>query len=322
MLNRASESDRARYYRALFPKAWETCLSRIATCSGRYTLEAREISPRWVKPNGEDIMNRSTIFASDKELVEYCQKNRPHGLQFGGIMPQDICTYGVPEGDIRKRQRLVYIGKDLATAKGELVIDVDMDDYNRTGICACERTYVCNTCWAVFMDCGRKVIDFWLREIFEFKSILYVFSGRRGFHAYVFDERVLEWTYEQRCAFLARITDPVEHIKHIYNNIITPHIAELLPNTSRDASEFYPIIDLAVTKDASHARGMPLTIHHNTLYIRLPMPHNVYGARQFQPDYDCIKPNNCTPELFDIFCSEVSKVLDLAANPKDSPEVE
>lgn len=321
MLVRASTYELDRYYEYMFAKAWRGALCRIATCNGRFDLECREISPRWVDKHGADIMNRSTIFWDDNDVIDYCKKHKPHGLQFGGVLPNDINTYGLLEhGDIRKRQRKVYIKEGLVCANGELVIDVDMDDYDRTGICSCARTRVCNTCWAVFMDCGRKVIDYWLRDVYCFHSILYVFSGRRGFHAYVYDERVLDWSRDQRTAFVTRITNPLEHTAHIYDNIITPHLKFVLPHGDdvRAPWAFYPIIDLEVTKDASHAKGMPLTLHHSTMYLRIPMPPDVYGELQFIPERDSIKPNNCTPELFAVFIRAISHVLDKGL-PADGP---
>ena len=69
----------------------------------------------------------------------------------------------------------------------EFVIDIDMDDYNAVRNC-CRGAQVCSSCWA-FMKIAVKVIDHLLLEQFNFRRLLWVFSGRRGVHCWVSDDR-------------------------------------------------------------------------------------------------------------------------------------
>lgn len=96
------------------------------------------------------------------------------------------------------RDRKTLRGGQMKPVSKELVFDIDMTDYDDIRTC-CQGANICHKCWA-FVTMAIKVIDSALREDFGFEHILWVYSGRRGAHAWVCDPRARNLPDDRRRA--------------------------------------------------------------------------------------------------------------------------
>ncbi|KAL8684163.1 MAG: hypothetical protein Q9224_006557 [Gallowayella concinna] len=80
----------------------------------------------------------------------------------------------------------------------ELVFDIDLTDYDEIRTC-CDKANICHKCWS-FITMAIKVVDVALRDDFGFQHIIWVYSGRRGAHAWISDKRARTMDDQRRRA--------------------------------------------------------------------------------------------------------------------------
>ncbi|KAL8774970.1 MAG: hypothetical protein Q9209_000449 [Squamulea sp. 1 TL-2023] len=78
----------------------------------------------------------------------------------------------------------------------ELVFDIDLTDYDEIRTC-CDKANICHKCWS-FITMAIKVVDIALRDDFGFQHIMWVYSGRRGAHAWISDKRARHMDDQRR----------------------------------------------------------------------------------------------------------------------------
>lgn len=135
----------------------------------------------------ENRVIRYLSFPSADLLRKQCVQMAPERFEIG---PQ----YNINPKD---RKSLKGASKFKPVMK-ELVFDIDMTDYDPIRTC-CSGTKICKKCWR-FIVMAIKVIDTALREDFGFQHIMWVYSGRRGAHAWISDKRAREMNDSKRKA--------------------------------------------------------------------------------------------------------------------------
>eukprot|EP00889_Picochlorum_renovo_P005608 jgi/Picre1/32638/NNA_007984.t1 len=104
-----------------------------------------------------------------------------------------------PVYNVDPQKRAAYAaGNTFAPVERELVFDIDITDYDDVRTCG-KDAHICTTCWPL-MATAIDVLDDALRNDFGFQHVFFVFSGRRGVHAWVCDEKARKLPDEARAA--------------------------------------------------------------------------------------------------------------------------
>ncbi|KAI1645137.1 prim-pol domain-containing protein [Daldinia loculata] len=134
-----------------------------------------------------DIYSRYNSFPSADLLRKDVLRLLPSRFEIGPVYttnPRD-----------RKTLRNLNSFKPLSK---ELCFDIDLTDYDDIRTC-CDKANICNRCWQ-FITMAIKVVDVALRDDFGFKHIMWVYSGRRGAHAWVCDKKARTMDDQKRRA--------------------------------------------------------------------------------------------------------------------------
>jgi DNA primase small subunit len=131
-----------------------------------------------------DIYIRYQSFATAEAFRKAVVDKKPHKIDIGAV-------FSLPPKD----KGAVAAEKFIAKEK-ELVFDIDMTDYDEVRTC-CSGADVCKKCWT-FMRVAIEVLHHILTQTFGFKHLLFVYSGRRGIHCWVCDERARKMVNEIR----------------------------------------------------------------------------------------------------------------------------
>lgn len=94
----------------------------------------------------------------------------------------------------------------LNWVRREFVFDLDLDEWDHVRSCGCKgANEMCPICWNLVLV-AVKFIDETLHEDFGYETVKWIFSGRRGVHAWVIDDRASYFDVEQRSAIVDYMT--------------------------------------------------------------------------------------------------------------------
>lgn len=163
-------------------------------------------------------------FDSMKKVIDTSDfKNREFGFQLldgkfiRNISFQNLAS--LKEFFLNKTPIAAYIGavfdnppsrkNPIATlnwVRREFVFDLDLDEWDHVRTCGCKgANEMCAICWNLVLI-ASKFIDETLHEDFGYNTVKWIFSGRRGVHAWVIDEKASYFDVEQRSAIVDYMT--------------------------------------------------------------------------------------------------------------------
>lgn len=188
--------------------------------------------------------------------------------------------------DVSDRHKAKHVGK-------ELVFDIDMTDFGERRPCTCANS-ICDMC-AVLLEYGVVSIIWVLEHIFDYSrsDIRVNFSGRRGAHIWINDDRCWFLTDEQRrflvdyiVAFLAGGHHDSAMQERFYKEVTRRWYAwflryarewtnewtqKVLADAEQRPSDTHlemrvlrPILDVNVTKQVQHLLKAPELLHPKT----------------------------------------------------------
>lgn len=214
----------------------------------------------------QQIFKRNTSFDSPRELLKYARMNVPQAIMVGGLYDPP------PRG--KSITKLKWLGR-------ELIFDLDLTDYDDIRDCGKGKEHVCKKCWPLIRD-AALFIDEILREDFGFNKIVWVFSGRRGLHAWISDKEVMTLCEEARDTIVDWISPKGEKIRRpfywqkralrIFGNMKHIDISSMSISTKQKIYRLWkervlkrlPRIDRKVTIDINRLLRMPGSIHPAT----------------------------------------------------------
>ncbi|KAL4423871.1 hypothetical protein ABPG75_001172 [Micractinium tetrahymenae] len=153
------------------------------------------------KSDGTFFQRREFCFTLDGDIFVRYQSFKDGGEMAAAL--KDRCPSKIDIGpvyNVDPQRRAAYqgSGQGFSPLERELVFDIDLTDYDDVRTCGKEG-HICGKCWPL-MAAAIKILDAGLRQDFGFQHVFFVYSGRRGVHCWVCDERARKLTDEQRSA--------------------------------------------------------------------------------------------------------------------------
>lgn len=280
--------NRVEFFRTKFP--FQVIVGLFATLNKRYPLEHREVGFRvgergdifWRNlpsgafgPGGEDKSPLS--FSSVEELACTVLDRQCAVIEFGPIFPP-WCTTWVQRKEARKDKRIHLVSP--------LKFDLDITDYSKAELRTCDcKAPCCNACWRTLVFPALRELHRILTVRLGYHSLLMFFSGSKGFHLYVMDERTYTLSDAQR--------------ETLYNVIQRESSKGKIPI----------LLDREVTVNTSHCTKAPLQPHPVTGLIAQPWA-TLEEAADWFPRRDALHRDRVSVEQMEHWAGVVRDVIE------------
>lgn len=168
--SKPSESDMLFYYKRLLPfKHIFTWLSHSPKITKDFTM--REFAYEY----RSGAYQRYNSYSSLDDFKQQVITANPTRFEIGAVYK------------VSPKERRNLPKQAMKAQSKELVFDIDLTDYDDIRTC-CSGTAICTKCWK-FIQVGAEILELALRNDFGFEHMVWVFSGRRGAHCWISDER-------------------------------------------------------------------------------------------------------------------------------------
>jgi len=164
-----------------------------------WRLENREIMFTIPKVGNKEsyCVRYLTAETEAKWRALFTQYNKFLQIDVGGVFMIPPSKYESIKGRISIAEVVKY---------RELIFDVDLSEYKDVRYCCGNSKRCCKKCWPLAVV-AMRFVDKFVRECFGLTQLVWLFSGRRGVHCWVMDDKAGSLTQEQREAIVSYITD-------------------------------------------------------------------------------------------------------------------
>ena len=175
------KDDLRDYYMHVFPVE---LLVEWLSYSDTTLFPCREVSFAGLK-----FVKRFMSFSSAEALKSEILRVLPSKIDFGAIFSQP-CD---------KKNFFAVVEEQR-----EFIFDIDLSDYDNVRSC-CHANTLCTNCWPFIVGAVRTLSDFFRCDL-GFRKFFWVYSGRRGIHAWICDEAARRLTNEERHALVGYLS--------------------------------------------------------------------------------------------------------------------
>lgn len=248
---------RERFYQSQFPLVLiEKLFGNEAGLCTNEIFESRNFV--FVLPNengGENIVQQYQAFRTPVELQDAFRERPPLRVEIGsrGFEPASMMPLVVK----KLSSRGDFNPYSMHTK--ELVFDVDITEWNDLRDCGCIQTkhkelcprcgkalsfeselmeqygycecgttpsQLCSRCWC-YVKSSMVIMNYILSQRLGFREVLFVFSGSKGYHCWVFDDEVKYYSEEQRAAIVNYFTPWIDKKRRVLKDELNPILGEV-----------------------------------------------------------------------------------------------